>query len=62
VITIVSLGTIGTSASRQAAAKTIRYAHPDAPETSWVKWLNISELRILAVVAVRSRDAARQVD
>jgi hypothetical protein len=40
VITTVSLGTTGKNASRKAMKSTIAYAHPDASETSWVKWWN----------------------
>jgi hypothetical protein len=41
VITAVSLGTTGTSASRYANRETIRYAQPEAFETRSVNWLNI---------------------
>jgi hypothetical protein len=40
VMTAVSLGTTGSSASRNAKRKTIAYAHPDAPATSSLKWWN----------------------
>src|ERR671933_1466065 len=46
VMTAVSLGTIGTTASSNASRNTIAYAHPEASETSWVKWPNT--LHILA--------------
>src|SRR5689334_17018157 len=42
VITDVSLGTTGTSASKYAKRKTIRYAHPEAFETRSVNWPNIA--------------------
>jgi hypothetical protein len=40
VITELSLGTSGTSASRSASAKMIAYAHPDASDTSCVNCSN----------------------
>src|SRR5205823_15056496 len=42
VITAVSLGTIGTTASSNASRNTIAYAHPDASETSAVKAEHVS--------------------
>ena len=40
VITELSLGTTGTSASSSASRKMIAYAHPDASDTSCVNWSN----------------------
>src|SRR3954463_9676532 len=42
VITDVSLGTTGTSASRYASRKTIRYAQPEAFDTRSVNWPKIA--------------------
>jgi len=42
VITEVSLGTMGTSASKYASSATIRYAQPEAFETRSVNWLKIA--------------------
>jgi hypothetical protein len=42
VITEVSLGTMGTSASRYASSAMIRYAQPEAFETRSVNWLKIA--------------------